>query len=964
MPTYNGKPFSATTNLNLKGGILRFGQTNTTNPIGSSDYGLYINGSGQLILSAAGSTTTLGAAGGGGSIPSWEALYNNDQTFSLASSTWTIDRTTGNGDVVTITNTGGGSGSLIQITNAGTGKDIRGDSGTWSVSKVGDAVFNLITASGDAGSDSFTLTAGDVNMGDGSITVVDADNAATFSVTNNTATTASVFVFAGSGTFSGTTTSSFFTITPSGLTTGTAVYLPVAALTTGKAVHVVGNAVTSGILVHIASSAASTQLTGAGRLLKVDHTGNATGTGIVAEVNSAAADETVIFKITASAALALGTAFSVSASALTTGTAVGVADLDSLTDGYGLHVASSATAISSSGHLVFVNHTGNAGVSAVLTEFKSAAADETTIVKINATAALAAGVALDISLAALTTGKAIDISDLDAITTGKAIHVDATGTTHTDGILVHLDSAGTAISSTGRIFLSDHTGATTTSGILNEFKSAANDETVVVKITAASLTSGSALAATGLDALTTGKGLSITSAATAITGAGRLLSVSHTGVTSSSGTLVEFVSSANDGTIVAAITANDLSTGTMLSFGTNIGLTTGTVISAAHTTSVIADGGSMLRLSSTGINTGGATNATMLDIQTTAQVAGTQVLVKAGAVTTGVLLSLISTTGMTSGSLIRATTSTAGAIATNGAISFRATGAYTSASNVGFVDILASATTAGTVLRIASTAAGQTATELLRVDASGFTTGYTGSVATFTSASTTGAANVILVTSANSTDGTAVKVVANSLTTGVGLQVTSSGTITSAGEGLVNLVASGMTTGSALKIDLTEATLTTGKYINCYDDTAGASVFSVGENGAMLYSDFTEVVTEANVITAAESGSVFFLNSATEFASTLPAPVAGMHFTFIVTAAPSGANYTITTDSSANIILGQVNSSTGGNADSEASGADTVNFVDSVAVVGDMAEFWCDGTNWFVQAFCDADGGITITTAS
>lgn len=129
-------------------------------------------------------------------------------------------------------------------------------------------------------------------------------------------------------------------------------------------------------------------------------------------------------------------------------------------------------------------------------------------------------------------------------------------------------------------------------------------------------------------------------------------------------------------------------------------------------------------------------------------------------------------------------------------------------------------------------------------------------------------------------------------------------------------------------------------------------------------SDFTEIVTATNVITAAESGAVFFLNSTTEFVSTLPLPAAGLHFTFIVSGAPSGASYTVVTSASANIIKGQIHSSTGGDADSEVSGGDTLSFVDGAAVAGDMAEFWCDGTNWFTQAFCNADTGITITTAS
>lgn len=129
----------------------------------------------------------------------------------------------------------------------------------------------------------------------------------------------------------------------------------------------------------------------------------------------------------------------------------------------------------------------------------------------------------------------------------------------------------------------------------------------------------------------------------------------------------------------------------------------------------------------------------------------------------------------------------------------------------------------------------------------------------------------------------------------------------------------------------------------------------------------TEIVTATNVITAAESGATFFLNSATEFASTLPAPAAGLRYSFIVTAAPSGADYTITTNSSANIIIGQtytvdVNSAT--DPDFEATGCDTISFVSAKSIVGDRVDVICDGTNWFAQAFCSVFDAITFTTAS
>ncbi len=228
-----------------------------------------------------------------------------------------------------------------------------------------------------------------------------------------------------------------------------------------------------------------------------------------------------------------GNAVDIVGAALTTGKGIDLSDLGAITtgkalhidatgvtqtDGILVHINSASTALTSTGRLLLVDHTGASGVSTVVAEVKSAAADETTILKVTATAALAAGVALDISAAALTTGKLIDMSDLDAITTGKAIHVDATGVTHTTGVLVHLDSAATAITGAGRIFLSDHTGATTTSGILNEFASAANDESVILKVTSsAALATGVALQVSGAS-VTTGTLLSIADANALTTG--------------------------------------------------------------------------------------------------------------------------------------------------------------------------------------------------------------------------------------------------------------------------------------------------------------------------------------------------------------------------------------------------------------------------------------------------------------
>jgi putative membrane protein len=166
----------------------------------------------------------------------------------------------------------------------------------------------------------FTMTTGDASIADGSLAIVDADQAASFSVTNNTATTAPVIVLAGSGVRSGATTNAFMTITPSGMTTGTGIYAPMAALTEGKGIELITNALTSGQALLVSSSATAIATTG--RLLSVVHSG-ATGTSaVLSEFSSAANDETTILKITASAALAAGKALHISASAMTTGTAI------------------------------------------------------------------------------------------------------------------------------------------------------------------------------------------------------------------------------------------------------------------------------------------------------------------------------------------------------------------------------------------------------------------------------------------------------------------------------------------------------------------------------------------------------------------------------------------------------------------------------------------------------------------
>jgi len=119
----------------------------------------------------------------------------------------------------------------------------------------------------------------------------------------------------------------------------------------------------------------------------------------------------------------------------------------------------------------------------------------------------------------------------------------------------------------------------------------------------------------------------------------------------------------------------------------------------------------------------------------------------------------------------------------------------------------------------------------------------------------------------------------------------------------------------------------------------------------------TETVTATNVIDEKESPRTYYLNAVGGFTSTLPAPVDGLEFEFIVTTAPTTA-YIITTNAGANILQGTFLDIVGEL--SAIINQDTLNFVASTSLVGDSLKVKSDGTNWYCTALSLADGGITV----
>jgi len=129
-----------------------------------------------------------------------------------------------------------------------------------------------------------------------------------------------------------------------------------------------------------------------------------------------------------------------------------------------------------------------------------------------------------------------------------------------------------------------------------------------------------------------------------------------------------------------------------------------------------------------------------------------------------------------------------------------------------------------------------------------------------------------------------------------------------------------------------------------------------------------EILTATTQLTKEDSGKTFYLNAATEFATTLPGVVSaglGWCCEIIVMAAPASASYTVTELASidTNVII--VN----GIAESEVDTGDdgpygatttTITFADGVAVAGDWIRIRGNGTTYFVTGQTNADGGITI----
>jgi len=506
---------------------------------------------------------------------------------------------------------------------------------------------------GVAASNVFTITAGDVVLSDTSITLTDADDAASLVIVNNAGigTNAAVVSVASSGTYVGNTTKSFLTLTPSGLTTGTGAYLPLAAVTTGKGLHITAGATqTTGSLLYVQETGAESALT-SGTIATFDHT----ATAITATVNKIGNGVT----ISASRTITSGTVADnydlasvvrtqIINTALNTMTAEGavlyVQNITTNTAGTitdtvkGIEVVMDADGSGAGVHVTHSAATGSAfaGVNNSLTTGDLLSLTSTSAV---IAAGTLATLALTTSGSTITakTGALVSVAssrtELAAAATADDYDVVSVLRTNITNTLGTLTAAGSALKvavvntqTAGTLTATCHAlevvyPSAGTGNALNITDSHATTKAAVL-LTASGATSTGSLTVVN-NALTTGTAVSITTTGTIVT-TGDVLSIEANTATTSTGLLRVSGTSLTDG-FVAELT------------GATTATATGGVLNLA---AGAATDGSALRITTSGVYIG---TVGVVDINAAAATSGVIVDIGAAGLTTGTALKITAT---------------------------------------------------------------------------------------------------------------------------------------------------------------------------------------------------------------------------------------------------------------------------------------------------------------------------------
>lgn len=251
----------STATINASGGALTIGKTGTATTLSGT---LTVDEASTLTgaVTATASVTITGSADTeclivtAGDVTITAGLLSLDDDDTTTGNLVIPSSTATTGNPISVTADDLTDGAALYVDSAGEA-NFTNDGGYLNLTLSGTSVFKVqrygaTTITGHDGTAILVIDAGDITVTQGSINITaDDDNEATLSLVNDTATTADVVSFTGSGAFTG---DSWMLVSPSGLTTGRAVEITCAALTQGEALYVTTSAITSGNAVYITNA--------------------------------------------------------------------------------------------------------------------------------------------------------------------------------------------------------------------------------------------------------------------------------------------------------------------------------------------------------------------------------------------------------------------------------------------------------------------------------------------------------------------------------------------------------------------------------------------------------------------------------------------------------------------------------------------------------------------------------------
>jgi hypothetical protein len=147
---------------------------------------------------------------------------------------------------------------------------------------------------------------------------------------------------------------------------------------------------------------------------------------------------------------------------------------------------------------------------------------------------------------------------------------------------------------------------------------------------------------------------------------------------------------------------------------------------------------------------------------------------------------------------------------------------------------------------------------------------------------------------------------------------------------------------------------------------AAARAVAIPDPGAACNLAFgvvpTVTVITTAAITQAQSGSQIFFTKPAGYTITMPAPLAGLNYTFVQSGA--GAAFTVVIDCGVGLLFGGWINTVGGaitGATTAGTGARNFNFLTNASVKGDQVRLVSDGTQWYATGIVGAAAAVSMT---